>query len=159
MTDNYFLSKDVKIRVPQILDDPLYGRILAVPLSFPLKYFFNSTDYEYIIIKEGKLILQGSTLAGRKAMSFQLKNIDKLILRQREISCFDREGKLKFPGRSGIEMELSLVDVEGKDHVIIPIFLTNSLGPFMKTTQKNWERFLRELQMHSGLPIEETSFS
>jgi hypothetical protein len=31
MTDNYFLSKEVKIKVPRILDDPVAGRVLALP--------------------------------------------------------------------------------------------------------------------------------
>jgi hypothetical protein len=158
MTDNYFLSKDVKIRVPRILDDPLVGRVLALPFFFPFNRFFAGTDYEYIIIKEGKLILQGSTFSGKKTTSFQLANIDKFILRKRKVSCFDRAGKYNFWGRSGTEVELSLVDIEGKYHVIIPILLINPVGSFL-IFQKEWERFLRELRMHTGLPIEEINFS
>jgi hypothetical protein len=158
MTDNYFLSKDVKIKVPRILDDPLVGRVQALPFFFPFNRFFAGTDYEYIIIKEGKLILQGSTFSGRKTTSFQLANIEKFILRKRKVSCFDRERKYNIFGRLGTEIELSLVDSEGKNHVIIPILLTNPGGTLL-IFQKMWERFLRELRMYTGLPIEETSFS
>lgn len=158
MTDNYFLSKEVKIKVPCILDHPLVGRVFALPLFFPFNRFFVGTDYEYIIIKEGKLILQGSTFSGKKTTSFQLANIEKFILRKRKVSCFDKAGKLNFWGRSGTEVELSLVDIEGKNYVIIPILLTTPGGSF-QIFQKGWERFLRELRMYSGLPIEEASFS
>jgi hypothetical protein len=158
MTDNYFLSKEVKIKVPRKLDDPLVGRVLALPLFFPFNRFFVGTDYEYIIIKEGKLILQGSTFSGRKTTSFQLANIEKFILRKRKVSCFDRAGKYNFWGRLGTEVELSLVDIEGENYVIIPIILTIPGGSF-QIFQKEWERFLRELRMHTGLSIEETGFS
>jgi hypothetical protein len=158
MTENE-PSKSIKIKVPFILDDPIYGRILALPPFFPYNYIFIGTDYEYIIIEEGKLILKGSMLSGRKTTSFQLENIDKFILRKRKASCFDKEGKFNFLGRLGTEIELSLFDTEDKNHVIIPISLINTFGPFLKTTQNIWERFLRELRNYTGLPIEETSLS
>jgi hypothetical protein len=87
-----------------------------------------------------------------------LANIEKFILRKRKVSWFDRAGKLNIWGRSGTEVELSLVDIEGKNYVIIPIVLTIPDGS-LRIFQKMWERFLSELRMYTGLPIEETGFS
>jgi hypothetical protein len=157
MTEKYFLSKTVKIRVPRIIDDPILGRVMA-PTLFPfdiVMWIYN----EYITIENGILTHKGSIMSGRTKRSFQLKDIVKLMLEKREVSCFDKEGKLNIWGRLGTEIEISLVDTKGKRYILISRFMLNNISPFMGKVQKEWDNFISDLCKYSGLPLEEMSLS
>lgn len=158
MTENRQPYKTVKKRVPRIFDDPTLGRIMAT-FPFPFNLFMGWLN-EHITIDNDIMTLRGSIISGREKESFCLKDIVKLLLDKKEVSCFDREGKLDIWGRLGTEMELSLVDNGGKRHVLIKRFLICDALSFSLITsggQKEWDRFLSELCRYSGLPLEEIS--
>jgi len=118
--------------------------------------------HDYVIIEKGMLTYKGSITSLNKNISFNLKNITKLLLRKREVSCWSKGGKLDFWAclqRAGTEIELSLLDIEGKVHVLIPTFRFYQLGIeyVNRKGQQIWNRFLNELCEYSGLNIEETT--
>jgi len=144
-----------KIRVPCFFDDPLIGRVISITQLPTLGIF-----HDYIIIENGMLTYKGSITSLKNRISFNLENITKLLLRKREVSCWTKEGKLDFwvcLQRAGTDIELSLVDIEGKIHVLIPIFRFYLMTPYfiIHRQQKEWNRFLSELCKYSGLPLEE----
>jgi len=143
----------VKIMVPWFFDDPLIGRYISV---LPTLDIF----HHYIIIENGILTYEGSITSFKKRISYELANITKILLRKRDISCFTKEGKLDAwvcLQQAGTEIELSLVDIEGKSHVLIPTFRFYLMSPnfIVNRGHKEWNRFLSELCRYSGLPLEE----
>jgi hypothetical protein len=136
------MSETIKIRIPYILDDPIVGRTMS-PIPIPLK-----TLNDYLIIENGILRYSGSVTSSNAIKPFNLKNIAKILLRMREFRCFNNEHHYDYWAGGRIEIELSLVDIEGKKHVLIPKF-------FIDRGQKAWNRFLSELCKYSSLPLEE----
>jgi hypothetical protein len=173
MTEDYFLSKTVKIKIPHITDAGIDRVMTSLP--FPLSIFSISSvvEREYIIIENNILTHVGSFMSGRPKKSFQLKDFDRLFLRKKEVSSSNISSPIKEENlfiylavvllpvpRLGTEIELSLIDKSGKNHVLIPRFLIHSALPFsVRRLQKEWESFLKELCRYSGLPLEEGSLS
>jgi hypothetical protein len=142
----------MKISVPYFQDDPLFGRMIILNL-FPFNVF-GGIFHDYIIIEDDMLIYKGSITSMRKRDIYYLKDMAKLLMEKRNVSCFSREGKFDFFGRLGIEIELLLVDKEGNRHVLIHRFMIGN-SPYMDRSQKVWDQFLNKLCKYSGLPLEE----
>jgi hypothetical protein len=164
MSEDYFLSKKVKIKVPHTAGSGT-DRIMT---SLPFLSIFAFYENEYIIIENGILTYVGSIVSGRPRKSFQLKDFDRLLLQKKEVSSSNKEENLFIYVavvllpivRLGTEIELSLIDKAGKHHVLIPRFLINNAAPFnTRRLQKEWDSFLKELCRYSGLPLEEMSLS
>ena len=136
------MSDTVKIRVPFFVDDPIAGRIIS-PL--PLGIITDS-----IQIENGELTYIFSKLASKKRKSFHLKNIRKILVIKKYVSCWTNDHKLDPYGRTGTEIELLLVDSDGEKHPLIPKFLLNQ-------GQKQWDKFFHKLCKFSGLPLDETN--
>jgi hypothetical protein len=136
------MSNGVKIRIPYIWDDPLVGRIISsIPLPISI---FN----DFLIIENGILTYKHSITSSKTGISFKLTNIIKLLLRKRKVPCLKKDHKLDIWAGARIEIELSLLDIEGRSHVLIS-------KVFIDRGQKNLDRFLSELCKYSGLPLEE----
>ena len=144
MTLNNEMSNRVKIRVPYILDDPVVGRTIP-PVPFTL-------FYDYIIIENGKITYEGSSISTQQKKSFYLNDISKLLLKTETISSWTKEHKLDYWRRAGKRMELYLVDTENHEHMLIP-------GFFLDTGEKRWNRFIFKLCKISGLSLEEVDKS
>lgn len=136
------LPTTVKIKVPDFIDDPILGRYFD-PFTprIPLEIF-----HDYLIIDNETLTYQGLTRSTTKF--FNLKDIAKILMEKRQISCFTKDFNLDFGVRPGIEISLSLVGLDGKRHVLIPSF-------FLDRGEQEWNRFLSELCRHTCLPLEE----
>ncbi|MBT8358482.1 MAG: hypothetical protein KJO61_12025 [Deltaproteobacteria bacterium] len=132
-----------KIRVPYFLDDPLIGRCIT-----PLPFGFSPA---YIIVDNEILLYKESELSSNLEKSFSLKNILKLLLRKRKVSCWTKDHRWDPYGRVGTDIELYLVDTDGEKHELLPKFSMNVAG----WGQKDLDRFLSELCEFSGLPLEE----
>ena len=65
---------------------------------------------------------------------------------KKDVSCWTSDHKLDPWARIGTEIELSMVDVDGKRHVLVPAFL-------LKFEKKAWNSFVQKLCKSSGLPI------
>ena len=143
MTQNDNMAETVKISVPSIIDDPLVGRCSS-PLSL-------TGDYEYIIIEDGMLKYTCSTTSRPKKL-FKLNEITKLLLVKKKVSCWTTDHKLDPWARIGTEIEVSVVDVDGKRHELVPAVLLN----FGKN---EWDRFIQKLCKLSGLPLEKVKES
>ncbi|MGD8771172.1 MAG: hypothetical protein PVJ06_14120 [Desulfobacterales bacterium] len=144
MTLNNKISNPVKIKVPYILDDPVVGRTIP-PVPFTL-------FHDYILIENGKLTYEGSRISTQQKKSFHLKDIAKLLLKTKTISCWTKEHKLNYSERSGKRMELYLVDTKNHEHLLIP-------GFYLDAGEKRWNRFISELCKFSELPLEEMNES
>ena len=163
MTEDYFLSKKVKIKVPHIAESGT-DRVMV---SLPFLNIFVFYENEYIIIENGILTYVGSIVSGRPKKSFQLKDFDRLLLQKKEVSSSHKIEKNLFIYvalcllpivRIGTEIELSLIDKVGKNHVLIPRFLISTAAPYnTRRLHKEWKSFLKELCRYSGLSLEETS--
>jgi hypothetical protein len=136
------MSENIKIRIPYIFDDPIVGRTMS-PIQIPLRTF-----NDYLIIENEILRYKGSVASSRAIKSFNLKNIAKILLQKREFPCLTKEHHYDFWTGGRIEIELSLVDIEGERHILIPKF-------FIDRGQKALNRFLSELCKYSSLPLEE----
>jgi hypothetical protein len=136
------MSETIKIKIPYILDDPIVGRTMS-PIPIPLK-----TLNDYLIIENEILRYKGSITSSRAIKSFNLKNIAKILLQKRDFPCLTKKYHYDLWAGGRIEIELSLVDIEGKSHVLIPKF-------FIDRGQKALNRFLTELCKYSSLPLEE----
>ena len=133
----------MKIRVPLFMDDPLIGRFIAF---FPIPIFC-----DLIIIENRQLIYTDSKLSIKRNKSFDLKNIEKLLLVKTEVTPWTPDHKLDPYGLIGTAIELYLVDNGGEKHTLIPKFIMNVHNWGLK----KWNKFLSELSAHSGLPLEE----
>jgi len=136
------MPKTIKIRIPYILDDPIVGRTMS-PIPIPLR-----TLNDYLIIENGIIRYIGSVTSSKAIKLFSLKNFSKILLQKREYRCFTSEQHYDFYAGGRIEIELSLVDIEGKNHILIPKF-------FIDRGQKALDRFLSKLCKYSSLPLEE----
>ena len=132
------MGKKVKIALPFILDDPIVGRTI-----FP----FIGSFVNHIIIDGDKLTLNRKT--------YNLKTIDKLLLKKTEVTPYTSSHKLDPWGLIGTAIELYLVDNSGEKHILVPKFLIN----VNNWGQKKWDKFLDKLCKFSGLQIEEMNES
>ena len=139
------ITEKKKIRVPSFIDDPLIGRCIT---PFPLGIF-----HDYIIIDNETLLYKGSKLSSKLQKSFSVKNILKLLVGKRNVSCWTKDHRWDPYGRIGTDIELYLVDTDGEKHELLPKFSMNVAG----WGQKEWDRFLSELCEFSGLPLEEVN--
>jgi hypothetical protein len=120
--------------MPSLLDDPIIGRSF---IGFSITPFA-----DFLIIDNNKLTLKKKT--------FDLKNVDKLLLVKTEVTPWTHDFRLDPYGLIGTSLELYIVDKSGERHILIPKFMM---------TVHNWglkklNRFLSELSKHSGLPLE-----
>ena len=136
------MSDRIKIRIPYIWDDPLVGRIIS-PTPFPISNF-----NDYLVIENGMLTYKHSITSSKTVISFKLTNIAKLLLLKKKVPCFTKDHKLDIWAGARTEIELSLIDIEGRNHVLIS-------KVFINGGQKKLDRFLSELSKYSGLPLEE----
>jgi hypothetical protein len=136
------VPESIRIRVPYVLDDPIVGRTL-MPLPFRIL-----VPRDYITIDNG--ILTYHNAMAETATSLTLKDAGKLLVQKRQVSYWDKELRLDLWKRAGIEITLLLIDVEGRDHVLIPPF-------FIDRGQRTWNRFLTKLSKNSSLQVEEIS--
>jgi hypothetical protein len=136
------VPESIKIRVPYVLDDPIVGRtLMPSPLSILV-------PCDYITIDSG--ILSYHHAMTDTETSLRLKDGDKLLVQKRKVSYWDKELRLDLWKRAGIEITLFLIDVEGRDHVLIPPF-------FIDRGQRTWNRFVTKLSKNSSLQVEEIS--
>lgn len=90
------MSATVKIRAPIFLDDPIVGRCIS-PLPLGIVN-------DHIIIEHGELTYFGSKISSKKSESYHLKNIEKLILFKKNVTCWTDDHKLDPYGRIGTEI-------------------------------------------------------
>ena len=138
------MTETKKIRVPFFLDDPLIGRCIT-PLPLGIFHGYIIIDNEMLLYKESK--------SSKLQKSFSLKNLQKLLVRKRNVSCWTKDHRWDPYGRIGTDIELYLVDTDGEKHELLPKFSMNVAG----WGQKEWDRFLSELCEFSGLPLEEVN--
>jgi hypothetical protein len=137
--------ENIKIRMPNIDDDPIIGRVLC---PVPFVPSFVTIFHDYLIIENGILTIKNSIMSSRSTVSINLKKVSKILVKIRELPGWTKGPKYNWWGRIGTEIELSLVDLEGNSHILIPKFLLNN-------GQKEWNRFLGELKKTLRLPLEE----
>ena len=121
--------------MPSILDDPIIGRLF---IGFSITPFA-----DFLKIDNNKLTLLKRT--------FDLKNVDKLLLVKTEVTPWTHDFRLAPYGLIGTSIELCIVDKSGERHILIPKFMMNVHNWGLK----KWNRFLSELSELSGLPLEE----
>lgn len=134
------MQQSKTIKVPSFIDDPMVGRVIF-PLTFGI-------FQDKIIIKNGILTYVPSKISGKQEKSFSLRNITKIILGKRKVSCWTKDHKLDPYGVSGTKNALSFVLDDGEKYELIPFSLVDK-------GQRQWDRFLHNLVESSGLPIEE----
>jgi hypothetical protein len=125
------------------MDDPVIGRCI---IPFPWGVF-----HDYIIIDKEIFFYKGSRLSSISKKSFSLKNILKLIVLKKKVSCWTKDFRWAPYGRIGTDIELYMVDTDGEKHELLPKFFMNVAG----WGQKEFDRFLSELCQFSGLQLEE----
>jgi hypothetical protein len=129
--------------------DPVISRLTVFP------GFFLGTHEEYITIEDGILTFKGSILLGRTTKSFQLKDFVKLLLEKREVLSSDKSMWNIF-GSLKTELELSLIDVADKRHVLVRDYLLLS-SAYLERQLEEWDFFLNKLTTYTGLPLEKKS--
>ena len=133
--------------MPDIMDHPIAGRIIR---PFPVAPAWLPMFHDYLIIENGILTYKQSMMSIHKDISFNLEDIDKMLLIKKHVSPFEKGGQINREARAGTQVELYLVDNQGKRHMLM---LNSLLGRW----QKDWNRFLSELTKYFDITIEEES--
>jgi hypothetical protein len=135
------MTKLTKIRVPYFIDDPI---LAPCPTISPLPFgtFTFGINADYIIIENEKLIYKASKMSIFSNRSFDLSEIDHLVVLSKKVTCWKKDFSLDMWGRLGTDIKLDLLDSKGGRHPLIQRFFMLSTG----TGQKVWEKFLEELR-------------
>ena len=127
----------MKIKVPNILDDPIVGRTIV---PFPIPFIGDS-----IIIEGDKLICDRSN---KKNQTYNIKDISKIRTKTKIISGWTKEHKIDHGTRAGKRVALYLVDTLNQEHLLIPDL-------FLDRGEKRWSSFISKLRKYTDLPFEE----
>jgi hypothetical protein len=133
------MDEYVKIQVPAIMDNPIVGRCSA---GFPIL-----SAFDYIIIKNGRIAYK-EALESKPKRILKIKEIEKILLTKRTVSCWTKDHKTDLWARNGTKLEISLLLKTGEKHILIPTFL-------LSKAKKHWDWFVNELCDSTELPFEE----
>lgn len=133
------MDEYVKIQVPAIMDDPIVGRCST---EFPIL-----SAFDYFIIKNGRIGYKKALESNPKQI-LKIKEIDKILLTKRTVSCLTKDHKIDLWARIGTELGISLLLKTGEKHTLIPTFL-------LSKAKKPWDWFLNELCDSTDLALEE----
>jgi hypothetical protein len=92
---------------------------------------------------------------GKTTKSFQLNKFVKLLCERREVLSPDK-GEWNILGQFKNEIELSLIDADGKRHVLVRDYLM-TYSTHLERQLEEWDSFLNKLTTYTGLPLEKKS--
>jgi len=121
------------------MDHPIVGRrSTGAPIL---------SAFDYIIIKNGRIGYKKALESNPKRI-IKIKEIEKILLTKKTLSCWTKDHKMDLWARIGTELEISLLLKTGEKHILIPTFL-------LSKAKNHWDWFVNELCDSTGLPLEE----
>jgi hypothetical protein len=131
----------MKIKVPNILDDPIVGRTI---IPFPIPFIGDS-----IIIEGDNFMCKKLKYKNKK---YNLKDISKIVTKTKTISGWTKDHKIVHGTRAGKRVALYLVDTNNLEHCLVPDL-------YLDRGEKRWNSFIYKFCEYTKLPLEEINES